>query len=82
MTQFERRLKNATSYNSILVMMPRKKDNLSEEDIISLKAQYLGTSVHSVKFNVEKMGLIRCPLYKRILKKIVFYQKRLLLIKK
>ncbi|MNT63231.1 hypothetical protein D3C72_2010300 [compost metagenome] len=75
MTQFERRLQNANSYNSILLMMPRKKDNLSEEDIISLKAQYLGTSIHSVKFNVEKMRLFKCPLYKRMLKKLFYFRK-------
>lgn len=68
MTRFEQRLQKTKSYNRILNMEPNKKDNLSEEEVIALKAKYLGTSTDSVKFNVEKMRLYKGKkhLYKQL----------------
>lgn len=68
MTRFEQRLQKTKSYNRILNLEPTKKDNLSEEEVIVLKAKYLGTSTDSVKFNVEKMRLYKGKknLYKKL----------------
>lgn len=71
MTNFEQRLQKTNSINRVLAMRPNKKDNLSEEECLELKAKYLCTSIDSVKFNVEKMRLYKVPFYKRFWKKLM-----------
>lgn len=71
MTNFEQRLQKTNSINRILAMKPNKKDNLSEEECLELKAKYLCASIDSVKFNVEKMRLYKVPFYKRFWKKAI-----------
>lgn len=71
MTNFEQRLQKTNSINRILAMRPNKKDNLSEEECLELKAKYLCASIDSVKFNVEKMRLYKVPFYRRFWKKVM-----------
>ena len=69
MTQFEKLLKQATTRKEILHMQNCLVDNLTEEEIISLKARYLGVKEVTVKNLLARRAAVKEKNWKRLLEK-------------
>ena len=59
MTQFERLLKNAQTGEEILNMQSCMADNLTEDEIIKLKADYLGMDENSVRNMLKNIDAVK-----------------------
>lgn len=68
MTQFEKLLQNTKIKREILYMQSCSVDNLTENEIITLKAKYLGVNEDTVRFILAGSSAVKKENWSKLLK--------------